>query len=388
MGKRINRLEACRGMAAMVVVFSHTLLAFEPSIVGETLDQRTSYSLSGTIFYTFFNGTGAVVFFFVLSGYVLSIKCFQSPHPELIACAVFKRLPRLAGITTVVTVLSALIWLSGLYYYWPAAELTGSLWLGKFGGANLPNDFVPTIAGAIAQGSWRTFFTGESYLDMSLWTMRHELHGSFLVFLSAPFFIYVLRRKVVWLLLLIGIVIFRYSDIYMIPFLCGLGISYYDPLVKVRHSPWYTVVLLVGGLYLLGFAFPDRHYTVFVIWGGLLNVVPEIAILSIGATAVIVAILRSPTAEKILGGKFGAMMGRLSFPIYLVHVPVICSAASLTYVTMFPSLGRAASYPAALCTITITLVIALPLAKLDVSWVRFLNARLTVPRSLAPLPTE
>jgi peptidoglycan/LPS O-acetylase OafA/YrhL len=91
------------------------------------------------------------------------------------------------------------------------------------------------------------------------------------------------------------------------------------------------------------------------------------------------AILRSPTAEKIFGNRIGVLMGGLSFPIYLVHVPVICSAASLAYVMMFPLLGRAAFYPAALCTIIVTLGVALPLAKLDVTWVRFLNSKLTVP---------
>jgi peptidoglycan/LPS O-acetylase OafA/YrhL len=418
MGERITRLEACRGIAAIIVVFWHTLIAFEPTVVGSTVDQRTSYSLSGTIFYPFIHGMGAVIFFFVLSGYVLTVKFFENPDPNLIARAVFKRLPRLAGVTTIVTVISVVIWLSGLYYYRPAAELSGSPWLASFGDANLPDDFVPTIVGAIAQGSWRTFIVGESYLDTSLWTMKYELHGSFLVFLAAPLFVYVLRGKFVWLLLLLSmtsillihgdtalilsnvphvrglvIAVFKNTNIYMIPFLCGLGIAYFERSISLPHSPWLTSALLVIGLYLLGFAFPDRHYSVFALLPGLHKGEPvflpyQVVILSVGATVVIFAILRSPTAERIFGNEIGALLGRFSFPIYLVHVPVICSASSVAYVTTFPSLGRVAIYLAALCTIILTLAVALPLAKLDVAWVRFLNSMFTLRPALKPLTSE
>jgi peptidoglycan/LPS O-acetylase OafA/YrhL len=375
MGERIVRLEACRGIAALVVALSHTLLAFEPTIAD---------TLSGTIYYTIINGRGAVVFFFALSGYVLTIKFFENPDPNLIARAVFKRLPRLACLTTVVTVISALIWLSGLYYYRPAAALSGSGWLASFAGADLPADFVPTITGAIAQGGWETFITGDSSLDTSLWSMKHELYGSFLVFFAAPFFVYVLRGKFVWLLLLLGAAIFKYSDNYMIAFLCGLGIAYSQGSMTLPRSPWLTSALLVIGLYLLGFSSSDRHYSVF----SFLPPDYKIAILSIGAAAVICAVLRSPRAEKILGNEIGALLGRLSFPIYLVQVPVICSVSSLAYLTAFPSLGRAAIYPAALCTVIITLAVALPLAKLDVAWVRFLNSKLTLRPALAPMAAE
>lgn len=382
MGERVTRLEACRGIAAIIVVIFHTLWAFEPTIVGFTVGDRTSYSLSGTIFYTLINGVGAVVFFFVLSGYVLTAKFFEKPDPDLIVHAVLKRLPRLAGITTIVTVTSALIWLSGLYYYREAAQLSGSGWLATFGYVNLPDDFVPTIGNAIAQGAWRTFFSGDNYLDISLWTMHHEFCGSLLVFLAAPFLVYVLRGNLVWLLFLLGIALFRYIDVYMIPFLCGLAIAYFERSMTLFRSPWVTSGLLLAGLYLLGFQFPDRDYSIFALLPVLHSGKPaseiyQYLILSMGASAIILAILRSPTAEEIFGNKIGAFLGRLSFPIYLVHVLVICSASSFVYVRMFPLLGRAAIYPAAVCTLSITLLVALPLAKIDVTWVRLLNSTLT-----------
>jgi peptidoglycan/LPS O-acetylase OafA/YrhL len=375
---RIIQLEACRGIAASAVVLVHIRAAFDPTF-------PHSFFPSGTIFdllFGFFNATGAVIFFFVLSGYVLTAKFFQNPDPNLIARAVFKRLPRLAGITTIVTLISALLWLSGLYYFRSAAELSGSSWLASFGGnAELADSFEPSIASAIAQGSWRTFIVGDSYLDSSLWTMKHEFHGSFLVFLAAPFFVYVLRGRFIWLSLLFGVVVFRYTDPYMIPFLCGLGIAYFERSYKIPHSPWLTLVLLTVGLYLLGFA-DDRVFDFLpAFWGY------RVGIFSVGATLVIIAILRSPMAERVLNNKIGALLGRLSFPIYLIHVPVILSASSAAYVSMFGLLGRAAMYPAALCTVVVTLAAALPLAKFDIAWVRFLNSKFVL-WPLAPVTAK
>jgi peptidoglycan/LPS O-acetylase OafA/YrhL len=73
-------------------------------------------------------------------------------------------------------------------------------------------------------------------------------------------------------------------------------------------------------------------------------------------------------ADRVLNKKIGALLGRLSFPVYLIHVPVICSASSAAYVWMFGLLGRAAVYPAALCTVVVTLAAALPLAKFDIAF--------------------
>src|ERR1700730_5518199 len=103
---RIVRLEACRGLAASVVVIYHLLRNFKPDILGD---------YSPTIWNVFISGPAAVIFFFVLSGFVLPYRFFQEPDPTYMPAAALKRLPRLALLTTIATIASCLLWKAGLY---------------------------------------------------------------------------------------------------------------------------------------------------------------------------------------------------------------------------------------------------------------------------------
>src|ERR1700735_3327080 len=149
-GRRIVRLEVCRGIAAMVVVAHHTTQGFAPG---------TEHWIANSPIRMVVNGIGAVAFFFVLSGYVLTAKFFASPNAQAMATAIIKRLPRLALLTTIATVTSALLWSFGLYYFHDAALISGSGWLATFGG--MSSDFQPTLVGAIREGVWSTFLIGD-----------------------------------------------------------------------------------------------------------------------------------------------------------------------------------------------------------------------------------
>ena len=187
--------------------------------------------LPGKFYYVMVNGEAAVIFFFTLSGYVLTIRFFENPAGNYIGSAALKRLPRLALLPTIATVASASIWLLGLYRFQEAGHISGSRWLEMFGMSDLPTNFEPSLTGALDQGIWRTFLVGDSYYDSSLWTMVHEFHGSLLVLAVAPFLIFVLRGRSGWLALMFSMLIFRYVNPYMMPFLAGMAIAYFSPLV-------------------------------------------------------------------------------------------------------------------------------------------------------------
>jgi peptidoglycan/LPS O-acetylase OafA/YrhL len=370
MSERIIRLEACRGLAALAVVAAHTVGAFEPSITN---------ALLGTVFYVAIHGTGAVIFFFVLSGYVLTSRFFDNPNSDRMAAAAVKRLPRLALLTTFVTVASAVIWRLGLYRF-EASQLTGSDWLKLNTMAHLPDHFQPSLVDAIWQGTWRTFFKGDSYLDPTLWTMQYEFRGSMLVFLLASFLVLTLRGRLVAVTLLFAALVFRYSDVFMVPFVLGTSIAYYRSTLTNLANPFSTAVLICGGVYMLGFVSPERHYAMFsklTFWNPSLarDEWFQVLVLTIGASAVIVGVLQSAAAEWALDNKAGALLGRLSFPIYLVHVPIICSASTAAYIALLPHIGRWAFWGAALATVGLSVAVSVPLSWLDALWVRFLNFR-------------
>ena len=360
-------------------VCGHIIIAFEPKISGVLPGTRTANSLVGTVFFILINGQAAVVFFFVLSGYVLTTRFFENPVSDYLMTAALKRLPRLALLTTIVTVASALIWLSDLYLCRQASELTGSSWLHDFASANLPDNFHPSLLGAFGQGMWRTFFAGDSYYDTVLWTMMYEFHGSIVVFIAAPFIVFVLKNKLAWLSFTFALLIFRFASPYMMSFICGMGIAYYRQALFSLASPPLTAILVFLGVYLLGFYLPDGHYAVFANFLKLAagnGFVFQILLQTIGATCIIIAVLQSPIAERILDNRIGVILGRLSFPIYLVHVPIILSASSAVYLGLFPFIGERSIWGAAASTLILTFAISWPLAWIDITWVQFLNGQM------------
>jgi peptidoglycan/LPS O-acetylase OafA/YrhL len=369
-GRRIIRLEACRGLAALVVVVGHCLNAFQPNL-----------DFAGKIYYVFVNGEAAVILFFTLSGYVLTIRFFENPTGNYIGSAALKRLPRLALLPTIATVASASIWLLGLYKFQEAGQISGSRWLERFGMSDLPTNFDPSLPGALDQGIWRTFLAGDSYYDSSLWTMAHEFHGSLLVLAVAPFLIFVLRGRLVWLALAFSMLIFRYVNPYMMPFLCGMGIAYYSAFLHRFSSAGSTAVLLILGIYLLGFNVPEQHYS-------LLNAIvfwhPEMAsskefqtlVLTIGAAAVIIAVLQSSVAGCVLNNRVGALLGFLSFPMYVMHLLIICSVSSLAYIALSRVTIVGAAWGAISCTLILTLLVSWPLGAIDALWVRYLSNKI------------
>ena len=104
--KKINGLESARGLAALVVVAWHTSLGFYPGLSGIFRGFDVNQSLQGSPLYTLINGTAAVVFFFVLSGYVLSRGFLTSGDLNILKRNAIKRLPRLAFLTTSVCAIS------------------------------------------------------------------------------------------------------------------------------------------------------------------------------------------------------------------------------------------------------------------------------------------
>src|SRR4051812_17451513 len=103
----ILALEALRGIAALIVAFTHFSEVF-PS---------TRFAEPGSVLAIFFNGRAAVIFFFVLSGFVLTHKYFEMRDPRLLAMGAIKRLPRLAGPILIMTLsVCLLLRLDGYHY--------------------------------------------------------------------------------------------------------------------------------------------------------------------------------------------------------------------------------------------------------------------------------
>jgi peptidoglycan/LPS O-acetylase OafA/YrhL len=371
---RLVPLEAYRGIAACIVLVHHFFLGFSPLTTGLLPQVRDADSLIGAPYFFLFNGLGAVYFFFTLSGFVLGWSYFRRGDPAILLRAFVKRLPRLAGIVTLITVSSWALFATGLYVFTPAAELSGSPWLASFAGAGTP-PFEVGFVDALLQGL-TTFFTGQATYNTNLWTMRPEFMGSLLVYLLAAFIAVVLAFRHLLAAGTLLAIAALYQDALLFPFVIGVFCA---ARLARRPPVWplpVALAVIVLGLYLLGYMIPEQSYR----WVAWLPQGPadrmQTLLFTAGAICLIVATMASRPLYALLDRAPFRLLGLLSFPLYLVHIPVICSLSSALYLWLHAQgVGGTAQLVAVFAvTVLATVGLSLPLLRFDRWWVALVDA--------------
>jgi peptidoglycan/LPS O-acetylase OafA/YrhL len=373
-------LEALRGIAALIVVFNHSVAGFLPQCYGY-IPSLSSAKMQGSVLYIFFNGAAAVSLFFVLSGYILTRRFFASGETRSLMKGAVKRWPRLAGPVFVTTLASYLLFYFHLYHFDKAGLKSGSPWLTEFGDSFLsaagPNLTVQSIHywNMLQNGLFLTFFRGDALFDSSLWTMHPELVGSFVAFGAAPLLLEARRVSVwatLWLSLMAMVILhFIWADLTAFPI--GVAIAALLPR-NYALRPVFAVPAILLALYLLGY--PGTAVGAYAMFGWLAaHGMPYGYPYSAGAAILIGVIETFPPIRQVFSGKISAFLGDLSFPIYLLHVLVICSIGSAVYLRFGPIL-------AIISVFVISILVSLPMMKFNNWWIAKVNA--VTEKSLQP----
>ncbi len=308
--ERLSHLDGLRGIAAVVVVAFHILSALAPGFVPD--QGGNAAIIAYTPLAVLWNGPFAVSVFFVLSGFVVANAALRRNDPLWIDVAV--RYLRLAIPATFSVIVA---WL--LLIMFPTAardlqEMTGSRWLSwTYQGV------IPGLFDAVYNGTFGIFLTGGSHFNNVLWTLRPELLGSIVCFLicllKAP------SARIVagagFILLSIATARYEYSC-----FVLGL---YLREAWAAGLGPWrFPVVALVVGL-LIGSQSGDAALRL-----GLDRIPAPFEIgnkdgllYPIAATLVVYGCLYWTFAARLLSGRLCRFLGEISFPLYLLHVPLI-----------------------------------------------------------------
>src|ERR1700735_4161538 len=112
--RKLMELEALRGVAAVIVLFHHFLLIVAPRLHGRNFPDDP-IALVRTPLFALVNGSAAVAVFFVLSGFVLTLRAIEGRDWRQIFIGVLKRWPRLALLVVTVNIISAMFFMLGLY---------------------------------------------------------------------------------------------------------------------------------------------------------------------------------------------------------------------------------------------------------------------------------
>jgi peptidoglycan/LPS O-acetylase OafA/YrhL len=167
---RLSSLDGLRGLAALVVVLHHTLLASEPTLAGPynvgpfPADGSVGWLLTYTPLHILWAGPEFVVVFFVLSGFVLSLPCASGGRRPRIASFYPSRFVRLY-----LPVWAALAFAAVLHVAVSHAALpTGSWWLDAHS-QPLTFEAWRQDAGPLSK------YTGHWALLDVLWSLRWEV---------------------------------------------------------------------------------------------------------------------------------------------------------------------------------------------------------------------
>jgi peptidoglycan/LPS O-acetylase OafA/YrhL len=374
--RKLVPLEGLRGIAAAVVVLYHLVLGFTAKGVGVVphghgpLDTLAQFGLG------LLNGSAAVAVFFVLSGFILSLPFARDRRLSRVLVSLLKRWPRLAGVTVVACLFAyALILWSG-HDYKDAASITGAGWMASHGNSPIEHRQL-SWAGAVHDGLIAVFTKGEVRFDSPLWTMRIELFCSLAIFLTAPI-LFAIRS---WPLraALIAVAVASagttFPETHFSDFLAGTVLAMLFAEGRLPRIPgWVALPLGIVALYLFSFTYEQT----LLIHAPLKAVLPKgdsaHFVWDAGAVLSILLLLGNQALHRLFSGAWAIWLGLLSFPVYLLHGPIMLTVGAKTVVAGAGYLGvNGSEVMAALISLTLTLACALPLARLDQAWLGLLS---------------
>jgi len=340
---KLESLEAIRGLACLGVLVGHLILTFWPALYYRTGEEWHQFPVWAQTLARFPGkfvwGNLPVSIFFVLSGFVLSLTFFRGGSTAAVSSAAVRRYPRLmlpaaASVGLVFCLLQA-----GAMWNQAAVRLMTSTtgyertWLASF------NNFTPDGWAALREGVWGAFF-GPPHYNRVLWTMPFELQGSFLVYAFLALFGRLCNR---WLLYgICGSLVLAWGQVHLLEFCLGMALC---DLWVCNQRTWKKTISRPVGLVLLAAALFLVPYK------------PVAALLIVGVTAA------APGIQALLQTRPLVFLGRVSFMLYLVHMPVICSLGCGLYVLLCGEAGWTHDTGAALAAL------AALVGSLAVAWV-------------------
>ncbi|MEH4986606.1 acyltransferase [Enterobacter asburiae] len=315
---KLHHVDGLRGIACLMVVFSHLALIFYPGLHDSNLinnNQFVNFIFNSPLSF-FYSGTAAVFIFFTLSGFILSHAFMNGKDLlENITPMVTKRYFRLA----IPAVVSCFFCLMVLTSDLPNREMLSS-WIQSYRVDN------PSIANALYSGSISAFLGDGSSYNPVLWTMKIELIGSFLTYFLCTTLIKSHKKSLI--ILFFGMMFFlstipQKEKYGYIAFLVGIYLFFSN----FRVSNISAFILLILGIYAGGIHYGSSpyiytiYYTRFFLNGEESNA--YILFNFISGVIITTIILKNVSFKKTFGHGIFTFMGKVSFSVYLFHLPIL-----------------------------------------------------------------
>ncbi|KAJ5561749.1 hypothetical protein N7535_003790 [Penicillium sp. DV-2018c] len=342
--------DGLRGIAAVFVVSSHTCLSFARHLVPPSFAERgESVLFQRPFFRLVIQGQAWVAIFVVLLGFVNSLKPLQlarrgatSDALAALSTGAFRRIGRLVAPAALVTILTWLLCQVGVFQF---ARRVDAYWL-RTTSPEPSLSFVNAIADLVWQIA-RTWMHGENAYDQPQWALLFLLRGSLYVFMTlmalvnttplfrvcAQLFLYAYS----WANLdgTVGINVFAGMILAELSF---YNLTALQPRILFRILPYGLVTL---GLYIC--SYPDQ-FAGQTAWSSQLESLAEMLFpqgahvgryyAGLGAQMICLGVILSASMRRILSHPVLLWLGSISFPLYLLHGPLMRSV--LVYIIYLP----------------------------------------------------
>jgi peptidoglycan/LPS O-acetylase OafA/YrhL len=343
---RIGYLESIRGLAALQVLLLHFFAAFAPDLVFTPL---ATAGIAGYIhmspLYFLYDGYSAVYIFFALSGYVLTRsfeRSLSQPFGQVLARIVRLGLPAVAA-----TLFAALVMLVFGRPNAAAGELSGSAWFA--GHWNTEVSFLAVardgvvnalllgyrdLPGVAFLAPWQQ--SVEQSFVGPLWTLSIEFYGSMIVL--GLCWIVPRSRVLWWTVALVGAA-FTIRSAYVC-FFIGHLLASFDraerPAPVSRLLPVFCIVFGVMLCVLAEVWQPQwlRSLCADPIWWLFPGQFAAMQQKTFGAILVLVGIIDLEIARKFLSKPWLVARSKLSFPLYLIHWPILFGPAAALFLLL------------------------------------------------------
>lgn len=323
---RIRSLDGLRGLAAVIVLLHHWLLIARPWLEGTVIWVWISQSPAKILT----AGNEAVLVFFVLSGLVVVLPVFRPGFSWMGFLSA--RVVRLYG-----PVIAALILSSILILLVPRDVST------------MPADSWMADTHA-TEVTWQSFLAQASLvprqypLNNPLWSLHWELVYSVLLPFATALALLIRRWALAAVLVCCALSlagrIFEQSDLLYFPiFLMGTIMAARMPdlleWVQRPRSRWFMPVLAAGSVLLLIASWlarpiaPSGSELSNALW----------ALAAPGAAGVVLVSLAWGPAVRFFETRVMQWLGRISFSLYLIHVPILATFAFAVGSENWPIIG-------------------------------------------------
>jgi peptidoglycan/LPS O-acetylase OafA/YrhL len=348
---RINYLESIRGLAALQVLLLHFLAAFAPALVFAV---PAGAAIAGYIhlspLYFLYDGYSAVYIFFALSGYVLT-RSFER-HPAPPSAQILARIIRLGLPAIAATLVAAAVMSVFGKPNIPAGDLSGSAWFASQGNAEL------SMLSVIRDGTINALLLGyrglpgvaflapwqqpvEQSLVAPLWTLSIEFYGSMVILLLCAC---ARRSRMLWWSVVLLGAMFTIRSAYICFFVGHLLATFRRAERPVPESRLLPVFSIISGVFLCVLAEVWQPQ-----WLRSLCTDPSLWLFpgqfapmqqkTFGAILVLIGIIDLEAARRFLSRPWLVARSRLSFPLYLVHWPILFGPAAALFLVLNGTVG-------------------------------------------------